>query len=50
MDATKVAIFLNLIPLFAILIAHVVLHERITTVTVIGAALILYAIYLTEKG
>lgn len=49
MDATRVAIFLNLIPLFAILIAYVVLHERITVITAMGAALVLYAIYLTQS-
>jgi len=46
-DATKVAIFLNLIPLFAMLLAHLILNERITFFILIGAAFIIYGIYLT---
>lgn len=50
MDATKVAIFLNLIPLFAMLLSYLILEEEITIFLMMGAALIIYGIYLTEKG
>ena len=46
-DATEVAIFLNLIPLFAMFLAHLVLKEKITIFTLIGAFFILYGIYIT---
>ena len=49
-DATKVAIFLNLIPLFAMLLSYFVLGEKITAILIAGALFILYGIYLTEKG
>ena len=50
MEATNVAIFLNLIPLFAIILSYVILNEKITLMTLAGAALIIYGIYMTEKG
>jgi drug/metabolite transporter (DMT)-like permease len=50
MDATKVAIFLNLIPLFAMPLSYLILREEITIFLIIGAAFIIYGIYLTEKG
>ena len=46
-EATKVAIFLNLIPLFAMLLSYVILREKITFFILIGAILIIYGIYLT---
>ncbi|MCD6473865.1 MAG: DMT family transporter [Thermoplasmata archaeon] len=49
-EATEVAIFLNLIPLFAMLLAHLVLKERITILTLIGASFIIYGIYITLSG
>ncbi len=52
-DATEVAIFLNLIPLFTMFLAHLVLKERITIFTLIGASFIIYGIYVTlseKKG
>ncbi len=49
-DATKVAIFLNLIPLSAIILSYLILKEEITIFLVIGASLIVYGIYLTLTG
>ncbi|HHH78040.1 MAG TPA: DMT family transporter [Thermoplasmatales archaeon] len=49
-DATRVAIFLNLIPLFAMFLSYIVLGERITPFLAAGAILIIYGIYLTERG
>jgi len=46
-DATEVAIFLNLIPLFTMFLAYLVLKERITIFTLIGASFIIYGIYIT---
>ena len=45
-NATEVAIFLNLIPVFAMIMAHFILGEKITPYTLIGAVFIIYAIYL----
>jgi len=45
-NATEVAIFLNLIPVFVMIMAHFILGEKITPYTLIGAVFIIYAIYL----
>ncbi len=50
MDASKVAIYLNLIPLFSIILAFFILNEKITSSIIIGAILIMIGIYLTEKA
>lgn len=49
-DATRVAIFLNLIPLFAIFLSYALLGEKMTPFLAAGAILIIYGIYLTERG
>ena len=46
MEASKVAVFLNLVPLFAILLSHFILKEKITMFLIMGAILIIYGIYL----
>lgn len=48
-DATRVAIFLNLIPLFAIFLSYALLGEKMTPFLAAGAILIIYGIYLTER-
>ena len=50
MEASKVAIYLTLIPLFSIILASIILHEKITPTIIFGAILIMIGIYLTEKG
>ena len=50
MDATKVGVYLNLIPLFAMSLSYLILKEDITLLLLIGAALIIYGIYSTERG
>ena len=48
-DASKAAIFLNLIPLFTILLS-LLIGEIVTIFLIAGAACIIYGIYLTQKG
>jgi drug/metabolite transporter (DMT)-like permease len=48
-DASKAAVFLNLIPLFAILMSFF-LGENISIIFLIGATLIIYGVYLTQKS
>ena len=50
MDASKTAVFLNLIPLSAILFSVFFLHEVLTIQFIIGALLILSGVYITQKG
>ena len=47
-DASKAAIFLNLIPLFTILLS-LLIGEIVTISLIAGAACIIYGIYLTQK-
>lgn len=47
-DASKAAVFLNLIPLFTILMS-VVLGKDITGFFLLGAGLIIYGVYLTQR-
>jgi drug/metabolite transporter (DMT)-like permease len=48
-DASKAAVFLNLIPLFAIIMSFF-LGEKISIIFLIGATLIIYGVYLTQKS
>jgi len=47
-DASKAAVFLNFIPLFTILMS-VFLGQQLTWFFLLGAILIIYGVYLTEK-
>lgn len=47
-DANKAAVFLNFIPLFAILMS-ILLGQHLTWFFFLGAILIIYGVYLTEK-
>ena len=49
-EASKVAIFLNLIPLFAMLLSYLILKEKMGMSLLAGAFLIITGIYLTQKG
>jgi len=48
-EASKAAVFLNLIPVFAVTMAFF-LGETITVFFLVGAILIIYGVYLTQKG
>ena len=48
-EASKAAVFLNLIPLFAIIISFS-LGEKIAGFFLLGAILIIYGVYLTQKS
>jgi len=49
-EASKVATFLNLIPLFAMLLSYFILKEKIGISLLTGAFFIITGIYLTQKG
>jgi drug/metabolite transporter (DMT)-like permease len=46
----RTAIYGNLVPVVALIVAAITLHERITPLQVVGAAIILAGIYLTRAG
>ena len=48
-EASKAAVFLNLIPLFTITMS-LFLGETITVFFLLGGILIIYGVYLTQKG
>jgi drug/metabolite transporter (DMT)-like permease len=48
-EASKAAVFLNLIPLFAIIMSYF-LGENIAIFFLLGATLIIYGVYLTQKS
>lgn len=48
-EASKAAVFLNLIPFFAIIMS-VLLGEKITGIFIFGAILIIYGVYVTQKS
>jgi len=47
--ASKVAVFLYSIPLFTALFANIFLGERITIYILLGGALVIYGVHLTES-
>lgn len=49
-DASQAAVFLNFIPLFAIIISFFITGEVPTLFFLIGAILIIYGVYLTQKS
>lgn len=48
-EASKVAVFIYLIPLFTAILANIFLKEEITSFIVLGGALVIYGVYLTES-
>jgi len=48
-EASKAAVFLNLIPLFTIIMSFFI-GESITVFFLLGAILIIYGVYLTQKS
>ncbi len=47
---TKAGLFINFVPIFAILLAFLILREAITVSLVTGAALVISGVYLTNKA
>jgi drug/metabolite transporter (DMT)-like permease len=45
----KAGLFINLVPIFGVLCARLVLHEQITPSLAVGAALVLSGVYLTNR-
>jgi len=50
MDATKVAVFVYIVPFFTAVMAFLVLREQISLYTVIGGILTMIGVYLVEKN
>ncbi len=50
MDATRVAVFVYLIPLFTILMAIPLLGEHVTVYTITGGILTMMGVYITESS
>lgn len=48
-EASKVAVFLNLIPMFAIIMSFL-LGEKISLIFIFGAIFIIYGVYLTQRS
>ena len=47
---TKAGLFINFVPIFAILLAFLILREAITVSLLIGAVLVISGVYLTNKA
>jgi len=47
---TKAGLFINLVPIFAILLAFLILREAITLSLVVGAILVISGVYLTNRA
>ncbi|MDT8301407.1 MAG: DMT family transporter [Sedimentisphaerales bacterium] len=46
---TKTGLFINFVPVFAIICAFIILHEPITISLVVGTALVISGVYLTNR-
>jgi drug/metabolite transporter (DMT)-like permease len=46
----KAGLFINFVPIFAVLSAFLILHEPITVSLAVGAALVVCGVYLTNRG
>ncbi len=49
-DAGKAAVFLNFIPLFTIMLSLLLINEVPNLVFLVGAALIIFGVYLAQRG
>ncbi|MCY6356225.1 DMT family transporter [Clostridium sp. ZS2-4] len=47
---SKTSIFINLVPLFSIILSSIILHEIITVVKIFAAILILIGVYICQKS
>jgi drug/metabolite transporter (DMT)-like permease len=50
MEASKLSVFIFLIPVFAVAFAYAILSEQITPFTLVNAALVLFGVYLSQSG
>lgn len=48
--STKAAAFINLVPIFAVLLGALLLDERLATTVLIGGALVIAGVLLTSRG
>lgn len=46
----KASVFINFVPLSAILLGFLVLHEQITTAILVGAAMVMVGVYMTNAS
>lgn len=46
---SKTSIFINLVPVFSMVLSVVLLKERVTAITILSAALIVLGVYLTNR-
>lgn len=49
MDASKVSIFIFLIPVFAVAFSRIFLSEPITSFTIVSAVLVLFGVYMSQQ-
>ena len=49
-ETSKAAVHLSLIPMFTIILSSIVLKEAVTLLFIVGAALIIYGVNLTERS
>ncbi|KAB3535341.1 DMT family transporter [Alkaliphilus pronyensis] len=49
LGASKTAIFINLVPVFSMLLSVIILREKVSTITIIGGILIVAGVYLTTR-
>lgn len=47
---TKAGLFINFVPIFAVVFAFLLLHERVTLSLLIGAILVVSGVYLTNRA
>jgi len=47
---TRAGLFINFVPISAVILAGVILHEQITVSLAVGAALVLAGVYLTNRA
>jgi drug/metabolite transporter (DMT)-like permease len=46
----KAGLFINFVPVFAVLLAFLILDERITPSLAVGAALVISGVYMTNRN
>jgi drug/metabolite transporter (DMT)-like permease len=46
----KAGLFINFVPIFGVLLAFLILHERVTLSPAIGAALVISGVYMTNRN
>ncbi len=47
-EASKAAIFIYLIPIFSLILANLILHEKITILELVASAIILFGVFISE--